>query len=152
LGAFITSMAMTRFSLIERRGRLLCLGTLGFAGSFVVFAIPTVPTAIIGNLGLGISLALAQISSMTLIQNLVPNEVRGRVMSILQLNMGFAQLMTLPLAGVAQAASLRTLFPILAGSVICIVLIIVVTQRHLWAARTRPASRPPAASATTAAR
>lgn len=130
LGAFAASLAMTRFSAYPRKGRLLVLGSIGFAAGFVVFAIPNIPAAVIGNLILGISLATAQIASMTLVQLLVPNEVRGRVMSLLQLNMGLAQLLTFPVAVVAQATSLELVFPVLAAGVVVLVLTIVTFQRR----------------------
>ena len=43
-------------------------------------------------------------------QQLVPNEVRGRIMSIFQLNMGVAQLMTMPIALLGQWLTLQVLF------------------------------------------
>jgi predicted MFS family arabinose efflux permease len=139
-GAFLTSLFLARFPLLERRGTVLAIATIAFALSFLIFTVPTIPTAVIGNLGLGIALAAAQISSMTLVQQLVPNEVRGRVMSLLQLNMGIAQLMTLPLAAIAQATSLETLFPALAVSVLVVVILVVATQRHIWSAGSRRAA------------
>ena len=147
-GALLASMLLTRFALFERKGLLITLGALGFALSFVIFAIPTVPSAVLGNLGLGASLATAQVSATVLIQHLVPNEVRGRVMALLMVNRGLGQLMTLPLAAAAQVVSLRTLFPVLASTLLAIVVLIVVTQPSIRRARIRtereaaPARRP----------
>jgi MFS family permease len=129
VGAILASLAMTRFSTFERKGVLLSVGAIGFAAGFLVFAVPTVPTAVIGNLLLGVSLALAQISATTLIQLLVPNEVRGRVMSLLQLNMGVAQLLTFPIATIALATGLELLFPAMAVAVMALVVAIVLGQR-----------------------
>ena len=64
---------------------------------------------------------------------MVPNDVRGRVMSLLQLNMGLDQLLTFPLAGIGQAISLEVLFPILAASIAVLVLAIVIGQRKTLA-------------------
>jgi MFS family permease len=134
IGAFLGSLTMARFARFERKGLTLSAGALAFAAGFIIFAIPTVPTAVLGNLVLGIGLATAQISSTTLVQLIVPNEVRGRVMSLLQVNMSIAQLLTFPLAAIAQATSLEVLFPSLAAAVSVLVLLIVVTQRRrLWA-------------------
>jgi MFS family permease len=129
IGAILASLAMTRFSRFERKGVLLSIGAIGFAVGFLVFAVPTVPTAVIGNLLLGVSLALSQISATTLIQLMVPNEVRGRVMSLLQLNMGVAQLLTFPIATIALAIGLEVLFPAMAVAVTVVVLAIVLWQR-----------------------
>ncbi len=70
-------------------------------------------------------MTLATVSSTILIQQLVPNEVRGRIMSIFQLNMGAAQLMTMPVAVLGQWLTLEVLFPLLAlVTLITVVLIL----------------------------
>ncbi|MEE9279215.1 MAG: MFS transporter [Myxococcota bacterium] len=135
-GAFLASMALTRFSLVERKGLAVALGTLGFALSFVIFSIRhTVPFAMVGNFGLGVSMTTAQVSGATLIQLLVPNEVRGRVMSVLNLNMGLAQLVTLPLAAVGQLVSLQVLFPTLAFTLLATIALILIARPAIWRAR-----------------
>ena len=57
-------------------------------------------------------------------------------MSIFQLNMAFAQLMTMPVAMLAQWLSLPVLFPILSFATLGIVLIIILTQKQVWRATT----------------
>jgi len=134
LGAFLTSLALTRFSTFERKGRMLALATIGFGISFVIFSTGTVAGAVIGNFGLGSTMAMSQVCSTSLVQHMVPGEVRGRVMSILWLNMGLAQLVTLPVAVVAQASSLETIFPLMALTLLGSVILIVVFQRRIWRA------------------
>lgn len=134
IGAFAASLVLTRHSLFERKGALLAAATVGFGVSFVVFATPRVPFAIAGNLGLGACLAVSQITSMSLVQGLVANEVRGRVMSLLQLNMGLAQLLTFPLAVAATVVSLEVLFPALAFTLLGLVILINVTHPQIWKA------------------
>lgn len=148
LGAFVTSLAMARFSDYPRKGLLLSLGAVAFAAGFAIFAFPSIPTAVTGNLILGVGMTMSQVSATTLVQLIVPNEVRGRVMSLLQLNMGFAQLITFPLAAIGQAISLEVLFPILAASVSFLVLAIVSRQRKLLAGASmgREGSMPHAAA------
>jgi hypothetical protein len=142
VGAFLVSLAMTRYTRFDRQGVMLAVGALAFAGGFLIFAVPTIPTAVIGNLVLGAGLALAQISATTLIQLIVPNDVRGRVMSLLQLNMAVAQLLTFPLALIAEATSLEMLFPTLAVIVLALVLAIVIAQRRRLGAPSRAAVVP----------
>lgn len=133
VGSLIAAIALTRFSAVERRGRLIGLGALLFALSFIVFVgHDSVLNAVIGNLGLGAGMTITTVSSTILIQQLVPNEVRGRIMSIFQLNMGFAQLMTMPVAILAQWLTLAVLFPVLAVITTLAVLLILVTRRQLW--------------------
>ena len=136
IGAFLAAIALARFSSFERRGALIAFGTILFSLSFVVFAIGhSVGNAVIGNLGLGAGMTTAMVSSTILIQHIVPNEVRGRIMSILQLNMGFAQLMTLPVAALGQWLTLQLLFPIMALSALVAVVVIVVTHPQIVRAR-----------------
>jgi predicted MFS family arabinose efflux permease len=136
IGAVIGAIAMTWFSRIERRGMLVGGGTLLFSVSFLILASsPSVINAVIANLGLGASMAITMVSSTILIQHIVPNEVRGRIMSIFQLNMGFAQLMTLPVAMLAQWLTLEVVFPLLAGVTLVVVLLILVTQPQIARAR-----------------
>jgi hypothetical protein len=75
------------------------------------------------------------LSSTILIQHIVPNQVRGRIMSIFQLNMGFAQLMTLPVAAFGQWLTLQLLFPIMALTLLVTVILILVSQPQIIQAR-----------------
>ena len=132
LGSLIAAVALTRFASVERRGRLIAGGALLFSASFIVFVIDnTVVNAVIGNLGLGAGMMITTVSSTILIQHLVPNEVRGRIMSLFQLNMGFAQLMTMPVAVLGQWLTLPVLFPILAAATLSAVTLILITQRQV---------------------
>lgn len=135
VGALLASLLLTRYSLYERKGALVVLSALGFAVSFGVFSGGTVPLAVVGNLGLGAAMAVSQIASVSLLQHVVPNEVRGRVMSLLGLNMGVAQLLTLPIAGVGQLLTLEVLFPALALLVLVLVVAITFADPALWRAR-----------------
>ena len=104
LGAFLASMTLTRYPLVERKGLVVSLAVLGFGLFFVIFAIrPTVAFAMLGQFGIGASMTTAQVSGTALIQLLVPNEVRGRVMGVLHVNTGLAQLMTPPHSGTGSA-------------------------------------------------
>jgi MFS family permease len=103
-----------------------------FSISFVVFVSGhSVWNAIIGNIGLGAGMTITMVSSTILIQHLTPNEMRGRVMSLFQLNMAFAQLMTMPVAILAQLFSLQALFPVLAWITLGMVLLVLVGRRQV---------------------
>jgi predicted MFS family arabinose efflux permease len=140
LGALVAALALARFSSIERRGALIGGGAVLFALSFVVFvADHTELNVAVGNFGIGVGMTVATVSSTILIQQLVPNEVRGRLMSIFQLNMGFAQLMTLPIAALGQWLTLPVLFPGLAALMLASVLLILIVKPDIVRARS-PAS------------
>ena len=131
-GALLAALALTRFSNVAHRGWLIAGGALLFSASFVMFVIErSVLNVVIGNLGLGAGMTITSVSSTILIQELVPNEVRGRIMSIFQLNMGFAQLMTMPVAILAQWLTLSVLFPLMAFLTLGIVLLVLLTQRQI---------------------
>jgi predicted MFS family arabinose efflux permease len=139
IGAFLAAALLARFPAFERRGLLIAGGALLFSASFVVFVIDnTVLNAVIGNLGLGAGMTMTMVSSTVLIQHLVPNEVRGRIMSLVQLNMGFAQLMTMPVAILGQWLGLEVLFPLMALTTLVVVTLILLAQPQIAQARHEP--------------
>lgn len=136
IGMFLAAIAQVKFSLFERRGALIAFGTALFSISFVIFvAGHSVTNVIIGNFGLGAGMTTAMVSSTILIQHIVPSQVRGRIMSIFQLNMGFAQLMTLPVAAFGQWLTLQLVFPIMALTLLVAVILILVSQPQIIQAR-----------------
>ncbi len=136
VGSFLGALILMQLGSFKYRGALVGIGALIFSLSFVVFvASPTEWNAIIGNIGLGAGMTISMVSSTILIQHMVPNQVRGRIMSIFQMNMAFAQLMTMPVAIVAQYVTLESLFPILSFITLTIVVVILVTQRQLFTAK-----------------
>jgi MFS family permease len=136
IGMFLAAIAQARFSYFERRGALIAFGTALFSISFVIFvAGHSVTNVVIGNFGLGAGMTTVMLSSTILIQHIVPNQVRGRIMSIFQLNMGFAQLMTLPVAAFGQWLTLQLLFPIMALTLLVTVILILVSQPQIIQAR-----------------
>ncbi|MCB1644491.1 MAG: MFS transporter [Pseudomonadales bacterium] len=129
LGSFVAAIVMTRLASFERRGALVAFGAVLFSLSFVVFVSDhTVLNVIIGNFGLGAGMTTTMVSSTILIQHLAPNEVRGRIMSIFQLNMAFAQLMTMPVAFLGQWLTLPVLFPILSWITLGMVILILLSR------------------------
>jgi len=137
-GALIASTTLTRFAHIERKGMLVAAAALIYAGGFVVFSIGhSWHFAVLGNLALGVGMATGQVSAAALIAHQTPNAVRGRVMSLLGLNMGIAQTLTLGVAAMGQVVSLETLFPVLAFTAVGLVGLIIVTHPHVWTTRVR---------------
>ncbi|MFT4714475.1 MAG: MFS family permease, partial [Candidatus Azotimanducaceae bacterium] len=126
IGSLFAAMLLTRYASVRQRGLILIGGALIFCISFIIFVSGHTPIyAIIGNIGLGIGMTTTMVSSTILIQHLVPNEFRGRIMSIFQMNMAFAQLMTMPVALLAQWLTLPVLFPILALVTLVLVILII---------------------------
>ncbi len=139
IGSFVAALLMMQMASFRRRGALIGGGAMLFSISFLIFSSGnSVTNVIIGNFGLGMGMTTTMVSSTILIQHLVPNEVRGRLMSILQLNMAFAQLMTMPVALLAQWLTLPVLFPILSYIALAVVVLILVTQRQVVQAQVHP--------------
>ena len=136
LGAFLASLLLTRFAAVERQGVVLALGALTFAGAFVLFvAGQSWPFAVAGNFGLGVGFAVTQVSATALIAHHTPNEMRGRVLSLLMVNIFLAQALSLPVAAAGQAVSLETLFPILSYVCLGAVAAVLLMRRQLWRIR-----------------
>jgi MFS family permease len=147
LGALLASAVWTRWAHFERRGALVVGAGILFGLSFLVFALArTASVAALANLGLGSAIATGQIASISLLQHRVPNQVRGRVMSLVQINMGVAQLLTLPIAAVGEVLTLPVLFPILAGSLLLAVAAVALLRPALWHATVPHPLRDPAAA------
>lgn len=138
LGSLFAAIVMARLSSFQHRGALIAAGALIFAVSFVVFVSDhTELNTMIGNFGLGVGMTTTMVSSTILIQHLAPNEVRGRIMSIFQMNMAFAQLMTMPVAMLGQWLTLPVLFPLLSYATLLTVLVILASQTQVAKARIR---------------
>ena len=132
VGSLAGAVLMARLASFERRGLLIGIGAVLFSMGFLVFvAGHQVWNVVLGNTILGMGMTMTMVSSTILIQHLAPNEVRGRVMSIFQLNMAFAQLMTMPVALLGQWLTLQVLFPWLAVMTLVMVSLILVTQRQI---------------------
>jgi len=132
IGSLIAAITMARLASFKHKGALIAAGALLFSLSFVVFVSDhTELNVIIANLGLGAGMTTTMVSSTILIQHLAPNEVRGRIMSIFQLNMAFAQLMTMPVAFLAQWLTLPVVFPVLSYITLVMVIAILLTQKQL---------------------
>jgi len=132
VGSLAGAVLMARLASFERRGLLIGIGAVLFSMGFLVFVAGyQVWNVVLGNTILGMGMTMTMVSSTILIQHLAPNEVRGRVMSIFQLNMAFAQLMTMPVALLGQWLTLQVLFPWLAVMTLVMVSLILVTQRQI---------------------
>ena len=144
VGALLASLGMTRVTAVRLQGPMLSLGALTFAGSFVLFVGgQSWPFAVAGNLGLGAGFAITQVAATSLIAHHTPNEVRGRVMSLLMIGIFAAQSLALPVAVAGQLVSLETLFPILSYVCLGSVAALLLARRELWRTRAGRGDEPP---------
>jgi predicted MFS family arabinose efflux permease len=129
IGAMVGSIAMTNVGHFRSKGWLF----LGAAAGFDCFVIGfgysrLVPVSAVLNLGLGAMLTICSVSATSLTQRLIPNEVQGRVMSIFMLSSGLAQLLTLPIGGIAQWATFELTMPVIGWTSLIAVVLITVLQ------------------------
>jgi MFS family permease len=139
LSGALASLILVGLPNLRHKVRGLILGAALFPIGVLVFSLPrTLTSAFVAYFGFGSSQSTSLVSTVSLVQERVPNEMRGRVMSLVQLNEGAAQLLTLPLAAIGQVVSLTVLFPVIGFGSLFLVLAIVGTHPSLWNATSAP--------------
>lgn len=115
LGTFVASFFFAFRRTFATRGVTLCLTTTGFAVAAIVFAHSrSIPITAIANFGLGFSLVGTMVTASTLVQQMVKEEMRGRVLALFPLAMGGSMLMAAPVSAVGQRFGLPVTFAVLA--------------------------------------
>ena len=123
---------------LRHKARIVLIGASLFPIATLVFSLPHTLTAVfIGSFGFGASQSSTLIANAALVEERVPNEMRGRLMSIVQLSKGTAMLFTLPIALVAEFISLSILVPVIAFSTLAVVVIIGIKYPGLWTEETK---------------
>lgn len=89
-GALVSTLAMSSMGDIKNKGRVLIAGYMGFGFFLIMFAqSPWLPLSML-LLGLAYaSVAVYETTVSTLLQTVVPDEMRGRVLSLQSLTWGF---------------------------------------------------------------
>ncbi len=135
VGTLAAAYTMSWAGNIRRHGRIFLVGSLAFALSCLAFAlvrsIPLVALVFVIN---GAAFTAASISGTALVQKIVPNEVRGRVMSLLMMSGALAQVNAMMLGFGVDVLGIKMLFvgtTLLCTVLVCILVIAVPTLRHL---------------------
>ncbi len=82
-GALLSALAIASLGHFNFKGKLLMIGTLVFPVSLLIFAqIRWLPLVLLVLVGSGMALILVMNLANALVQNLVPDALRGRVMSV----------------------------------------------------------------------
>ena len=141
LGSMVASIAMTNVGHFRAKGYLLLAAAAGFSACVVLFGYSRViPVSAVINFGLGSLLTVCGVTATSLVQRLVHNEMQGRVMSLFMMSGGISQLLTLPIGGLAQWATLELVMPMMGWIALAGVATIAFTQPAV-----RRAGRAPAA-------
>jgi MFS family permease len=123
VGTLAVSFTLSYLGQIRHQGKILVFGSIAFGLSFVLFGLArSIPLAALAYLINGAAWTGASISSTAIIQSVVPNEVRGRVMSLFMINMAAAQMNGLVLGAIAERAGLEPL--LLGATILCSIVVI----------------------------
>jgi MFS family permease len=102
-GSILGSVAFTAAGDFERKGRVMLLCAGAFGGTLVCLAASgSLGLALCSLLGAGFTSAIYQATNQTLLQSIVPDHLRGRVLSAYNLTWGMMPLGTLPLGTLAD--------------------------------------------------
>ncbi|MGI8925805.1 MAG: MFS transporter [Tepidiformaceae bacterium] len=141
IGAMLASVAMARFRSIPQRGATLWVAALIFGASVLVFGYSrNIPLTAAANFALGAAFSLMLVASATIIQEIVSDEMRGRVMALFPLTLGVAQLNTAPVGAIGQGIGLPTLVPLLGWLTIAACLAVMLARPQLRMVRPRAPS------------
>lgn len=141
LGSMVASIGMTNVGHFRAKGYLLLAAAAGFSACVVLFGYSRIiPVSAVINFGLGSLLTISGVTATSLVQRLVHNEMQGRVMSLFMMSGGISQLLTLPIGGLAQWATLELVMPMMGWIALAGVATIAFTQPAV-----RRAGRAPAA-------
>lgn len=123
VGALIASLLLSFLGDIRHQGKIFLIGSLMFGFSFLLFGlVRAIPLAGIAYLINGAAWTCASITSTSIVQRIVPNELRGRVMSLFMLNGALAQMNALLLGFIADLIGIEVLIPV--TSLLCCLLLV----------------------------
>ncbi len=110
VGTLIAAYSLAFMSDLPHKGKVLMIGALAFGPSLLLFSLTrSLPVAGFAYLINGAAWTAAGICATSIVQVIVPNEVRGRVMSLFSLHFAFAQMNGATLGAVAAVVGLETL-------------------------------------------
>ena len=112
MGTLAASFTLSYVGEIRRPGRILVMGALMFALSLLLFGLTrSLPVAAFAYLLNGAAWTASSIASGAIIQSMVANEIRGRIMSLFMINGALAQMNALALGAVADVVGMEMMLP-----------------------------------------
>ena len=139
LGALTASLILARAGGLALRGSSLAVVAVMFGVAILGFGYSRfIPLTAVSDYAMGFAFTGTSLVASTLVQHLVADEMRGRVLSLFPLSIGLAQAAT-SLAGLAGGAlGLVTLLPLLGWIVIIGCLLLAGVHRQFLSAKVRP--------------
>ena len=119
VGGLIGALIIANLDSYPKKGRLLLGGALGFGGFLALFAIAPwfyLALAFLALIGFG-SMVFMTVNN-TSIQLIIPDEMRGRVMSVMMMTFGLTPLGAVPAGIAAESVGVRPVVAV--GAVLCV--------------------------------
>ncbi|HEY4668886.1 MAG TPA: MFS transporter [Tepidiformaceae bacterium] len=139
LGALSASITLARMRSLTLRGGTLAFMAMLFGVAILGFGYSRfVPLTAVSDYTMGFAFTGTSLVAVTLIQRLVDDSMRARVLSLFPLSLGFAQVMTAISGAVGQAIGLALLLPLLGWVVLAACTAIMFSYRELLGARLTP--------------
>lgn len=139
LGAFAASLTLTRLRWLTLRGITLATLAVVFATSVMGFGYSRlIPVTAVFDFGMGFGFTATMLTASTLVQRLVDDSMRGRVMSLFPFSVGVGYVCTAGIGGIGQAVGLAILIPALGWATLLGCAGVVTWNRQLLRARIRP--------------
>ena len=118
------------------RGALFLGAMLLFGLSVIAFGLSRhVALAFLFNGTAGAAFMVVRVLGIAIVQDTVPNRLLGRVLGLLLLAQGIAEVGGLALGALGQAIGLQALYPLAGASIVLLALAVASTQRPLRSAR-----------------
>lgn len=149
VGAATSSFFFARMQGYTNRGLTLCVTVLLFGVAATIFGHSRfVPLTVAANLTAGFAMAGTMITAMTIVQRLVRDDMRGRVMGLMPLTMGLSMLNGATVGYVGQRVGLEIMMPTLGWLTIAIAAVVILARPAMRAVRPVPAALVVPAAAT----
>jgi MFS family permease len=134
IGAATASVFFARNHGLTRSGRSFSSMVLLFALGTIVFSHSRLaPLTAVVNFWIGFALVGTMVSASTMVQFLVSDEMRGRVLGLFPLAMGLAMLDAAPVSALGQVFGLEAVLPVLAWATLGLCLLVIARQPLLRA-------------------
>ena len=149
VGGLLGALIVANLDTYPKKSRLLLGGALGFGGFLALFALsPSFYLALVFMALVGFSAMTVMTVNNTSIQLIIPDEVRGRVMSVMMMSFGLMPLGAVPASTAAETVGAPAVVAVGAGLFVASVLLLFATipafrslDRRLAEGREREAAR-----------
>jgi MFS family permease len=132
LGALVASFFFAHQHALTRRGTTLCVTVIAFSLAAIVFGHSrNIPITAVANFVLGFCMVGTMVTASTVVQHVVSDDMRGRVMGLFPLAMGLQMLNAAPVSAAGQVFGLEVVVPALGWATLALCAAIIVVAPAL---------------------